>query len=193
LRGKRFAIAVCLAGTLTIAGFGMQASHAFASSSNGATNSTIHCDPSNPQCGPFPGAAWNPAITTPLPTYVTIAPNCPSLISSGTWTLDFVSGNAVSHQTSNKNGGWGGASAEGPAVLTATSDGAVQYSGHLQNRGNSGNNSLTGNNQSVNDFTLDFNGSGTVGSISIHVNNHVTTDNSGAVTSLFETGSISCS
>jgi hypothetical protein len=128
-----------------------------------------------------------------LPTYVAIAPNCPSFISSGTWTLDFVSGNGVSHQTSNNNGGWGGASAEGPGVLTTTSDGTVQYSGHLQNRGSSGNNSLSGNNQSVNDFTLDFNGTGIAGSISIHVNNHVTTNDGGAVTSLFETGNISCS
>jgi hypothetical protein len=112
-------------------------------------------------------------------------------MSTGTWTLDFVGGSAVVHMIGNSNGGRGGASAEGPATLT-TSDGTVQYSGHLQNRGTSGNNSLNGNNQSVNDFTLDFSGSGPDGDVSIHVNNHVTTNDSGAVTSFFETGTITC-
>jgi hypothetical protein len=44
----------------------------------------------------------------------------------------------------------------------------------------------------VNDFTLDFSGSGAAGKVSIHINNHVTTNDSGAVTSLFETGTITC-
>jgi hypothetical protein len=98
----------------------------------------------------------------------------------------------VAHQTSSTNGGWGGAGAR-PVVLTTIFDGTVQYSGHLQNRGHSGNNSLTGDNQRLNDSTLDFNGNGAGGSISIHVNNHVPTNNSGAVTTLFETGNLSCS
>ena len=49
----------------------------------------------------------------------------------------------VSHGTQNKNGDWGGETAEGPAVL-ATSGGTAQYTGHLTEWGGGGQNSNPG-------------------------------------------------
>jgi hypothetical protein len=123
------------------------------------------------------------------PPFVTVT-NCPSFILSGDWLLNFVSGNAVSHFTSNNNGDWGGATAEGQAVLSKVSDGTAQYSGHLQVWGGGGNNP---GNQTMNGFTVNFQGSGTAGSILIHANMHVTTNNTGTTTANVASGSLTCS
>jgi hypothetical protein len=128
----------------------------------------------------------------PPPPSVTIPANCPSFISTDTWSLDFVSGNSVSHGTTNKNGDWGGSTAEGQAVLT-TSDGTIQYAGHLQEWGGGGQNSPDGTNQTENGFTLNFNGSGIAGNISIHANSHTTTNNSGTTTSNVNSANVTCS
>jgi hypothetical protein len=194
-----------MAGALIGGSMGAVAPAAFASSSTsaGTMNGTMHCDPSSSTClqGP-PGSgapAFNPVIvtdpvTSPIPPFVTVT-NCPSFITDGSWELNFVSGNAVSHGTINKNGDWGGATAEGQAVLT-TADGTVQYSGHLQEWGGGGQNSNPGGppmNQSENGFTLNFKGSGVAGSISINVNMHTTTNNSGTPTSSPAGGNATCS
>jgi hypothetical protein len=190
LKGKRLAPAAFLAaGALTVGGFALSSPSAFANSSNGATHVTTHCDPSDPAC------QLNPALTGPPPPFVTIAPNCPSFISTDSWTLDFVSGNSVSHGTDNKNGSWGGGTAEGQAVFT-TSDGTVQYTGHLQEWFGGGQNTPDGSSQvgqGENGFTTNFNGSGVAGKLSIHASGHMTFNNSGRLTANTTNAQVTCS
>jgi hypothetical protein len=165
------AAALCLAAGATTA---------FAGKST--VNGTGHCNPSDPLCGA------NPLLTGPPPSFVSIPSNCPAFLSSDTWTLDFVDGNAVFHFTQNKNGDWGGGTAEGPAVLTS-SDGTMQYSGHGTEWFGQGNNS---GGQTVFGFTTNFNGRGPAGSLSIHANGHLTTNNSGTLTSNVTNVKVSC-
>jgi hypothetical protein len=189
LKGKRFAAAVLAAGAFTVGSFALSSSSAFANSSNGATNGTTHCALSDPSCGA------NPALTGPPPPFVTVASNCPSFVSTDAWSLDFVSGNSVSHGTDNKNGSWGGGTVEGQAVLT-TSDGTVQYAGHLQQWFGGGQNTPDGSSQigqTENGFTTNFNGSGIAGSISIHASGHGTINNNGTTTSNHMTATVTCS
>lgn len=176
---------VALAAALTIAIGGLVgfAPAASASSSKGATNGTGHCDPSSSICGS------NPVLQGPLPPFATISPNCPAFLSTDTWTLDFVGGNSVSHETTNKNGDWGGFTAEGQAVLS-TSDSTVQYAGHLTEWGGGGNNS---GGQTEGGFTLDFNGSGIAGNITLHIDGHTTTNNGGTSTAGTQHARITCS
>jgi len=122
---------------------------------------------------------------------MTIPANCPSFLSTDSWSLDFVSGNAVSHGTSNKNGDWGGGTAEGQAVLT-TSDGTARYAGHLTEWGGGGQNSPDGTKQTEGGFTLTFNGSGSAGSLSIHTDGHSTTNNSGTPTANHQNVTLTC-
>jgi hypothetical protein len=173
------AIAVCLAVGVTTA---------FAGGGSSTINGTTHCNPSDPLCG------VNPLLTGPPPPFVSIPSNCPAFLSSDNWSLNFVDGNSVSHGTLNKNGDWGGFTAEGPAVFT-TSDGTAQYSGHATAWGGGGQNSNPGGpptQQSENGFTLHFNGSGPAGTVSIHVNQHQTTNNSGTPTSNTTNVNVSC-
>ena len=102
---------------LTMGSFGLFSSSAFASSSKGATNGTVHCYPNDTRCRD-PMCEFNPVLRGPAPAFVTVSSNCPSFLSTDTWALNFVSGNAVAHGTTNKNGDWGGETAEGQAVLT---------------------------------------------------------------------------
>ena len=184
MRLKIFTRAACLAaGALTVGSLALLSPSASASPSNGVTSGAMHCDPSDPLCG------INPVITGPPPPFVTIPANCPSFLSVDTWTLDFVSGNAVGHGTTNKNGDWGGQTAEGQAVLT-TSDGIVQYAGHLTEWGGGGNNS---GGQSTGGFTLSFNGSGIAGNLTIHVSQGATTNNSGTPTGSHRNVTVTCS
>jgi hypothetical protein len=173
------------AGALALASVAvLTATTAFATSSKGATNGTTHCDPSDPLCG------LNPVLQGPPPPFVVFIGTCPSFLTNGdAWTLDFVSGNSVSHGTTNKNGDWGGGTGEGQAVL-ATSDGTVQYAGHLTEWGGGGNNKAG---QTEGGFTLTFHGSGIAGNIDIHVDAHSTTNNSGTPTSNHQNGKVTCS
>jgi hypothetical protein len=177
-----FAFLACLAtGALTVGSVGAFASSAFAGSS--VQNGTTHCDPSDPACN------QNPVLTGPPPPFVVLPSNCPSFLSTDTWALNFVSGNSVSHGTSNKNGDWGGGTSEGQAALT-TSDNTVQYNGHLTEWGGGGNNKAG---QSMGGFTLTFNGTGIAGSLSIHVTGHMTTNNAGTETVNFQNVTATCS
>ena len=182
MRATTIARATCLAGVLTVANLAVFSSTAFASSST--TNFTGHCDPSIPGCG----FGFTPALTGPLPPFAKIGANCPAFLS-GDWSLDFVSGNSISHFTSNNNGGWGTATAQGPANLT-TSDGTVQYSGHLTEWFGGGSNKAG---QTDGGFTLNFMGSGQAGNLSIHVESGSTTNNSGAPTADHSTATLTCS
>jgi hypothetical protein len=180
---SRVAFAAAL--TIAIGGLVGFAPVASASSSNGAINGTTHCDPSSPSCGV-------PTIGGPTPPFVTLSGNCPAFLAPVTgdpWTLNFVSGNSVSHGTVNKNGDWGGLTAQGQAVL-ATSDSTVQYAGHLTEWFGGGNNS---GGQSDFGLTVDFNGSGIAGNISLHINGQTTTNNSGTLTANFQNAQITCS
>lgn len=174
----------CLAATiLAFAGSASLGPAASASSSNAATHVTGHCDPSSNVCGA------NPVLQGPPPPFVTIPANCPGFLSTDGWTLAFISGHSVSHDTSNANGDWGGFTAEGQATLT-TSDNTVQYAGHLTEWGGGGNNSGA---QNEFGFTLTFNGSGIAGNVSIHVTGHSTTNNGGTTTNNFQKVSVTCS
>jgi hypothetical protein len=172
------AVALCLAAGITTAYAGSP-----------TTNGTTHCNPGDPLCG------FNPILTGPPPPGVTIPANCPAFLSTDAWTLNFVDGNSVSHGTLNKNGDWGGGTAEGPAVLTS-SDGTVQYTGHATQWFGAGQNSNPGGpptQQSAFGFTMHFNGSGPAGNLDIHVNQHATTNNSGTPTSSVFNVSVTCS
>jgi hypothetical protein len=172
------ALALCLVAGVSVA-------YAGGSTQNG----TGHCNPADPLCGA------NPLLNGPPPPFVTIPSNCPAFLSSDQWLLNFVDGNSVSHGTLNKNGDWGGFTATGPAQLTS-SDGTVQYAGHATEWGGGGQNSNPGGNptqQSEGGFTLHFNGTGPAGRISIHVNGHSTTNNSGTPTSNHMNVTVVCS
>jgi hypothetical protein len=172
------ALALCLAATASIA-------YAGGSTQNGTT----HCDPADPACG------INPVLTGPAPPFLTFVGNCPDFLATDAWQIDLTGGNSVSHGTLNKNGDWGGGTATGPAVFT-TSDGTVQYTGHLTEWGGGGQNSNPGGpptNQSMNGFTLHFDGSGPAGTLSIHANMHQTTNNAGTLTSNVLSATATCS
>ena len=100
-----------------------------------------------------------PIITGPAPQGLLPA-NCPTFLSDQTdnWALNFVSGKAVAHGTTNKNGDWGGDTATGQAQLV-DSNGVVQYSGQATEWGGGGQNTPTGVQQSEGGFTAHFHGS----------------------------------
>lgn len=117
-----------------------------------------------------------------------------------------VSGNAVSHETTNKNGDWGGITFEGTAIFQeAPYDGIdssgnpidigppVQlYEGHLSYCNGGGNNA---GGQSEGGFTVDFHGTALSGSgtLDIHANVHGTTNDSGKSTANVGNVSVACS
>ena len=135
----------------------------------------------------------NPVITGPPP--VTLPGNCPAFLSSD-WVLNFTGGgNAVSYGTSNKNGDWGGANAEGPAALS-TPDSTVQYAGHLHVWFGGGQNSNPGGTptqQWEQGFTLEFDGTGIAGNLTIHANMHTTTNDKGITTNNILNINVVCS
>jgi len=180
--------AACVASGLLLVGtFGFSASAALAANGSGSSNHVSqHCDPSDPTCG------VNPALTGPIPPFVSVVGNCPDFVATDSWILNFVSGNAHSHFTANKNGDWGGGTAEGQAEFT-TSDGTVQYAGHLTEWFGQGSNSPTDANQTEMGFTLDFHGTGIAGNLAIHANQHVTTNNAGTTTSNIINATVTCS
>jgi hypothetical protein len=111
---------------------------------------------------------------------------CP--FANGDPNFVFLSGNTMQHFTSSKNGDWGGGTAEGTAQFY---EGATPlYQGHLTISEGGGYNAQA---QSENGFTLDFNGSGTAGTLHIHVEAYGTTNNGGTPTANHQNVSISCS
>jgi hypothetical protein len=178
-----FVLGCITAAALVTGSVGLFTANAFAKGSNGATNGTMHCNPSDPACGA------NPVITGPPPPFVVVPANCPSWFSTDAWNVNLTGGNSVGHGTSNSNGDWGGGTAEGPAVLT-TSDGTPQYSGHATEWFGGGNNKAG---QSEQGFTVNFTGTGIAGTISIHANGHMTTNNAGTQTVNFNSATVICS
>jgi len=172
-----FVAAVLAALTLCLVA-GVSVAYAGGSTVNG----TSHCNPGDPACGA------NPVLTGPVPPFASVRGNCPDFLLSDSWAVNWVDGNSVSHGTENKNGDWGGFTAEGPAVLTS-SDGTVQYRGHATVWGGGGNNKAG---QSEGGFTLSFNASGPVGTISIHAHQHSTTNNAGTPTANVFSATVAC-
>jgi hypothetical protein len=187
LKKARLLATLGAAGALTVGGALATSAPAFAASAT--HNGTTHCSPTDPSCG------FTEALTGPPPPFVTVPSSCPAWFSTDNWAVIFTGGNAVNHGTINKNGDWGGGTAEGPAVLE-TSDGTVQYTGHATVWGGGGQNSNPGGpptQQSVNGFTVHFNGSGPSGSITIHADVHSTTNNAGVLTANVFHAQVTCS
>jgi hypothetical protein len=85
----------------------------------------------------------------------------------------FLSGSTVSHDSSNKNGDWGGQTAQGQAMFFE--DSTAIATGHLTIWGGGGNNAQG---QNEGGLTLNF----TSPSLSIHVNFHQTVNANGVPT-----------
>lgn len=111
--------------------------------------------------------------------------SCP--FANGDANFVFQSGNMVMHDTSNKNGDWGGMTIEGTALF---SEGTTPlYQGHLTIWEGGGNNAQS---QNEGGFTLDFTGTGDGGTLAIHVNGHNTTNSHGTSTASVNNGTVTC-
>ena len=185
MRTSAFRLACLAAATIAFSGVAVLAPVASAAPGGGATNGTSHCDPSTSACP----MNLNPAFGGPPPPFVMIVGTCPAVLLSDNWLLNFVSGSAVFHGTTNNNGSWGGFTAQGQAQLTS-SDGTVQYAGHLTEWGGGGNNA---GGQNEGGFTEDFTGTGIAGNLAIHANGHMTMNNAGILTASVRNATATCS
>ena len=112
--------------------------------------------------------------------------NCP-FTNSGLG-LNFVSGSAVFYGTQNKNGQWGGVNAVGTGAFSQGD--TTLYTGQLHVWGGNGNNNTA---QTTSGFTLSFQGTGTLGTLDIHINGQTTTNAGGTTTVNFQNITITCS
>jgi hypothetical protein len=119
------------------------------------------------------------------PSPVGLPANCP--FANGDANLVILSGTFVMHDTSNKNGDWSGATAQGTAQFYEGT--TPLYQGHLTLHEGGGNNAQA---QTENGFTLDFDGSGAAGTLHIHVDANGTTNDGGTQTANHQNVSISC-
>ena len=119
------------------------------------------------------------------PSPVGLPGNC--LFANGDANWVFSSGTVVMHETTNKNGDWGGMTAEGTAQFYEGT--TPLYQGHLTVWFGGGNNAKG---QSEGGFTVNFNGTGADGSLSLHANGHMTTNAAGTQTANPQNVSISC-
>ena len=177
-------VAALLAAVVVCLGAGVTVAYAGGSTQNG----NVHCDSGDPLCG------VNPVVTGPAPPFVTFVGACPDFLTTDDWALNFTGGNAHFHFTQNKNGDWGGGTANGDAVLTS-SDGTVEYTGQSTVWFGGGQNSNPGGDptqQSMNGFTFHFHGSGPAGTIDIQAHGHQTTNNAGTPTSNVNDGTATC-
>lgn len=166
------------AGALTCAGFLGLSGVAFAGTVHGPPSTLTVTEGSSGPMAAFPALSPPPGA----------APSCP--FNDETVFLQFVpgEGNGVLYGTSNKNGDWGGDNGEGPGEIV-DSQGNVLYTGHLHEWGGGGNNAQQ---QTEGGFTISFNGSGTMGTVSVQGNSHTTTNAHGVTTSNFMTVTITC-
>jgi hypothetical protein len=124
-------------------------------------------------------------------------PGCP--VQTGPNAIASASGNGVMHDSTNKNGDWGGVTYEGSAVFESVPGGfdtngnpigpvTPLYEGHLTFWGGNGNNKAG---QSTGGVTLTYQGTAITGAsapsatIHIHFNGQTTTNNSGTTTANF--------
>ena len=119
------------------------------------------------------------------PSPVGLPVSCP--FANGDANFVFLSGSEVQHFTSNKNGDWGGLTVEGPAQFF---EGTIPlYQGHLTLWEGGGNNAKA---QTEGGLTLNFEGTGAGGKLSVHVNFHSTTNAQGSPTANAENVQVSC-
>ena len=187
---KKVLTSLGAAAALALGGLAMNAP-AFAASSTQTQHQ--HCNSADPTCG------FNPVVATPIPQGVVIPANCPAFFTQGQWEIDFTDGNAHDHFTVNKNGDWGGGTANGPATFYVDNpDGSqtVEYTGHATEWFGGGQNSNPNGDptqQSVNSFTVHFNGSGPAGTLDLHANMHTTTNNANVQTANILNANVRCS
>lgn len=105
------------------------------------------------------------------PSPVGLPSNCP--FGNDDANFLFTSGNGVSHESINANGGWGGETAEGSAIFYE--DSTQIATGHLTIWGGGGGNARG---QNEGGFTLSFVSS----TVTIHVHVHQTTNAKGTPT-----------
>jgi hypothetical protein len=103
--------------------------------------------------------------------------------ANGDANFVFLSGSGVAHESSNKNGDWGGETVQGPAQFYEGS--TLIDTGHLTIWGGGGNNAKA---QTEGGLTLNFVGS----AVTIHVNFHGTTNAAGTPTSNVVNVEVTC-
>lgn len=109
------------------------------------------------------------------PSPIGLPGNCP--FENGDANFIYLDGNAVAHSTSNANGDRGGDTAEGTAQFLMGS--VALYQGHLTIHGGGNANARS---ESMQGFTLNFNGTGPAGALRIHVTFHESTNAAGSQT-----------
>lgn len=119
------------------------------------------------------------------PPPVAVPANCPFGQTDDASVL-MLSGHGVFYGTENPNGDWGGQTIEGTAQFTV---GDATYTGHLTTWGGGGNN-IKGQNEGGD--TLSFHGTGSNGTLDVHVTGHGTTSASGNQSGHMS-GTITCS
>lgn len=129
------------------------------------------------QTGPVAGMTFDLG-----PSPVGIPDNCP--FSNSDANFLFTSGNGVVHDSENKNGGWGGETAQGSAIFYE--DSTQITTGHLTIWGGGGGNARG---QNEGGLTLTF----TSASVTIHVNFHQTTSATGTPTANAVNVQVACS
>lgn len=107
---------------------------------------------------------------------------------NGDANFQYLSGNVVQHDSANKNGDWGGETAEGTANFFEGTTWIAQ--GHLTIWGGGGNNAQA---QTEGGMTINFTGAGPGGSLRIHVNFHGTTNAAGTPTANVLNVGVDCS
>jgi hypothetical protein len=125
-------------------------------------------------------------LTMPLgPPPVPVPANCPFGQTDGV-SITMLSGHGVMHDSTNKNGDWGGDTLEGIAQFTI---GSATYTGHLTMWGGGGVNAMG---QNEGGDTLSFHGTGTSGTLDVQISGHSTTSASGNQSGHLS-GTITCS
>jgi hypothetical protein len=136
----------------------------------------------------------------PAPT--ALPSNCSFANQDASFLL--ISGSAVSHDTSNKNGDWGGLTIQGTAIFQEapfsgfddngnpidTGAPVPLYQGHVSIWTGGGNNA---GGQSEFGLTVDFHGSSASGNLDLHVTAHQTANNSGNLTASVQNVKVTCS
>ena len=99
----------------------------------------------------------------------------------------FLSGSYVAHESTNKNGDWGGLTAQGTAEFYEGD--TPLFQGHLTLWEGGGNNAQG---QNEGGFTLDYHGTGATGTLQIHVDGHMTTNANGTPTANIQHVNVTC-
>lgn len=122
-----------------------------------------------------------------------IPANCP--FTNENFGFQFLSGNAVEHEETNKNGDWGGDTIEGTAQFGVVGDDGsltAWYQGRLTTWEGGGNNA-GGQTEFGETFTFHGSSVGGSGTLDVHFHIHATTNDAGVLTANILGGTITCS